>query len=92
MTETDLLKLRERLPKQHTALIKNALLEKGITVSEVTIWKALRFPGFSTEKHQAVIKAAIEIAEQFEKDRELTALAARGEEKLDKLKFNLQEK
>lgn len=86
MTQKDLKKLKSRLPKNYREKILEILKAKGIVKSPQMISYVLSGKFSNTE----IIIAAIELAEKTEIEEESLSKAARGDEKLDKLKFNLQ--
>ena len=84
MTQEDLQKLRDRLPSKSVKLIQNELKDQSFSPSYISrVLSGIVF-------NEKIITAAIRVAENHEAELEALAKAARGEEKLDKLKFNLQ--
>lgn len=86
MTKNDLRKLRARLPKNYRELIRRSLEAKR-TYSITYISSVLNG---TVKLNPDIIEAAVLVAEQYEAEMSNLAMAARGEKKLDKLKFNLQ--
>lgn len=86
MTKNDLKKLRARLPKNYRELIRNSL-KANRTYSNTYISAVLNG---NVKVNADIVEAAILVAEQYENELSKLSRAARGEEKLDKLKFNLQ--
>ena len=87
MTKRDLAKLRKRLPGNHGLLIQKSLeADKSFSLPYISMVL------HGKKNNDDIIAAAILVAEQHEEKIRNMGKAARGEEKLDKLKFNLQEK
>ena len=80
MTKRDLAKLRKRLPGNHGILIQNSLKAD----------KSYSLPYISMVLHGTKTNDDIIVAEKHEQKLRELAKAARGEEKLDRVKFNLQ--
>jgi len=86
MTKNDLKKLRARLPKNYRELIRTSL-KANRTYSNTYISAVLNG---NVKVNADIVEAAILVAEQYENELSKLGRAARGEEKLDKQKFNLQ--
>lgn len=85
MTQKDLNKLKKRLPKNYGQKIQDSLAaDKSYTTAYISM--VLNGQSFNDD----IVRAAILVAEQFEEDQKNLAKAARGEQKLEKLRFNLQ--
>lgn len=85
MTKRDLAKLRKRLPGNHGILIQNSLkADKSYSLPYISMVL------HGTKTNDDIIAAAIIVAEKHEQKLRELAKAARGEEKLDRVKFNLQ--
>jgi hypothetical protein len=86
MTKKDLAKLRSRLPQNYRTLIQESLkAKKSYSVGFISMVLMGK-----TTINTDIIEAAIHVAEQHEAKIQQLSQAARGEVKLDKLKFNLQ--
>lgn len=85
MTQKDLIKLKKRLPSNHGILIQKSL-EADKSYSLPYISMVLN----GKKGCDDIILAAIQIAEQYEERQRNLGKAARGDQKLDKVKFNLQ--